>query len=71
MYTQCTMQLTLNIGLGIHTLAVHTFTEGFSEMKVRSACLTSVLSLVVLKSFRALPAVVCEEKRERERERMN
>ena len=37
-------------------------------MKVRSACLTSVLSLVVLKSFRALPAVVWEEEREREDE---
>ena len=35
-------------------------------MKVRRACLTSVLSLVVLKSFRALPAVVCEEEREDE-----
>ena len=37
-------------------------------MKVRSARLTSVLSLVVLKSFRALPAVVCGEERGKEDE---
>ncbi len=69
MHTQSTMPLTLNIGLAIDTiLGVHTLTEGFSEMKVRSACLTSVLSLVVLKSFRAFPAVVCEEDRGKEDE---
>lgn len=67
--TQSRMLLTVNTGLAIDTIVgVHTFTEGFSEMKVRSARLTSVLSLVVLKSFRALPAVVCGEERGKEDE---
>ena len=69
-----TLAQLMNLGLAIlHYEHSHThkptFTAGFSEMKVKSACLTSAFSLVVLKSFNALPAVVCnQESREDELE---
>lgn len=51
----------LKLDQGFGPQPAHTLTDGFSEMKVSRACLTSSGSLVVLKSLRALPAVVYSE----------
>ena len=46
-----------------HTHAhLPTFTEGCSEMNVLSTAMTSSCSWIFLKSVKALPAVVCQER---------